>query len=279
MPNYIWMINNFIVTYVRGLTVYLMDQRTVQDHEYDNTRVQCAFIAQTPCWDLASHDRSWHTSWWRHQMETFSTLLAICAENSPVPGEFTAQRPVTRSFDVFFDLRLNKRWSKQWWGWWFETLSHPLWRHRNVFCFFYWTGMTSWHRKAFRITGPLWGESQRASYVDLWCYLYCELKQTVEKQSGYRLFEIDDAHVTSWWWGTCDVKMSHVTLSTITVTYIQVKSLWLIWRPGSRGCHWIKNSPDSKIHGANMGPTWVLSAPDGSHVGPMNLAVREYRRI
>ena len=65
-------------------------------------------------------------------METFSALLAICAGNSPVPGEFPAQRPVTRSFDVFFDLRLNKRLSKQWWGWWFETLSHPLWRHCNV---------------------------------------------------------------------------------------------------------------------------------------------------
>ena len=47
-------------------------------------------------------------SWWRHQMETFSALLAICAENSPVPGEFPAQRPVTRSFDVYFDLRPNK---------------------------------------------------------------------------------------------------------------------------------------------------------------------------
>ena len=46
-------------------------------------------------------------------METFSALLAICAGNSPVPGEFTAQRPVTRSFDVFFDLRLYKRLSKQ----------------------------------------------------------------------------------------------------------------------------------------------------------------------
>ena len=70
-------------------------------------------------------------SWWRHQMETFSALLAICAGNSPVPGEFPEQRPVTRSFDVFFDLRLNKLLSKQSWGWWFETLSRPLWRHRN----------------------------------------------------------------------------------------------------------------------------------------------------
>ena len=43
-------------------------------------------------------------------METFSALLAICAGNSPVTGEFPAQRPVTRSFDVFFDLCLNKGW-------------------------------------------------------------------------------------------------------------------------------------------------------------------------
>ena len=52
--------------------------------------------------------------------------------NSPVPGEFPAQRPVTRNFDVFFDLRLNKRLSKQSWGWWFETPSWLLWRHRNA---------------------------------------------------------------------------------------------------------------------------------------------------
>ena len=71
-------------------------------------------------------------SWWRHQMETLSALLAICAGNSPVPGEFPAQRPVTRSFHVFFDLRLNKALSKKSWGWWFETLSRPLWRHCNV---------------------------------------------------------------------------------------------------------------------------------------------------
>ena len=43
-------------------------------------------------------------SWWRHQMETITALLALCAGNSPVPGEFPAQRPMTRSFDVFFDL-------------------------------------------------------------------------------------------------------------------------------------------------------------------------------
>ena len=51
-------------------------------------------------------------------------------------GKFTVprwipRRPVTRSFDVFFDLRLNKRLSKQSWGWWFKTLSRPLWLHCN----------------------------------------------------------------------------------------------------------------------------------------------------
>ena len=58
-------------------------------------------------------------TWWRHQMETFSALLALCAGNWPVTDEFPTQRPVTRCFDVFFDLRLNKRLSKQSWGRWF----------------------------------------------------------------------------------------------------------------------------------------------------------------
>ena len=71
-------------------------------------------------------------SLWRHQMETFSVLLALGAGKSPVTSEFPAQRPVTWSFDVFFYLRLNKRLSKQSWGRWFETPLRPLWRHCNV---------------------------------------------------------------------------------------------------------------------------------------------------
>ena len=55
----------------------------------------------------------------------------LCGEFTG-PGEFPAQRPVTRSFDVFFDLRPNKRLSKQPWGWWFETPSWSLWRQCNV---------------------------------------------------------------------------------------------------------------------------------------------------
>ena len=68
-------------------------------------------------------------AWWRHQMETFSALLALCAGNSPVTGEFPSQRPVARSFDISFDLHLNKQLSKQWWDWWFESPSRSLWHH------------------------------------------------------------------------------------------------------------------------------------------------------
>ena len=79
------------------------------------------------------HDITEYTiTWWRHQMETFSALLAICAGNSPVTGELPTQRPVTRSFDVFFDLRPNKRLSQQSWGWWFQTSSCSLWCHCNA---------------------------------------------------------------------------------------------------------------------------------------------------
>ena len=71
------------------------------------------------------------TAWWRHQMETFSALLALCAGNSPVTDGFPSQWPMMRIFDVFFNLRLNKSLSKQSWGWWFETQSGSLWRHCN----------------------------------------------------------------------------------------------------------------------------------------------------
>ena len=81
------------------------------------------------CWDISFR---LGCSWWRHLMESFSALLAFCAGNSPVTGEFPTQMPVTRGFDVFFDLRPNKRSSKQSRGWWFDTQSRPLWRHYNV---------------------------------------------------------------------------------------------------------------------------------------------------
>ena len=70
-------------------------------------------------------------AWWRRKMDPFLALLALCEGNSQVTGEIPSQRPVTRSLDVLFDQRLNKRLSKQSWGWWFQTPSCSLWRHCN----------------------------------------------------------------------------------------------------------------------------------------------------
>ena len=76
---------------------------------------------------------SWpnYSTWWCHQMETFSVLLAFCVGNSLVIGEIPAQRPVTRSFDVFFDLCLKQHLRKQWRCWWFEKSLCSLWHHCN----------------------------------------------------------------------------------------------------------------------------------------------------
>ena len=72
---------------------------------------------------LPGRERVYKT-WWRHQMETFSLLLVLCAgkHRSKASGE---------SVDVFFDLRLYKRFSKQSRRRWFETPSRSLWRQCN----------------------------------------------------------------------------------------------------------------------------------------------------
>ena len=70
-------------------------------------------------------------------MMTSSTGNIFCVTGL-LCGEFTGYWWIPRTkasdaeFDVFFDICLNKRMNKQWWGWWFETPSCPLWRHCNV---------------------------------------------------------------------------------------------------------------------------------------------------
>ena len=80
------------------------------------------------------------------------------------PGEFPAQSPVTRSFDVFFDLCLNKRLSKQSWGWWFETLSRRLWRHRNDMCHSY--RNRAMHYSCTRLLNVRWRNGRMISTID-----------------------------------------------------------------------------------------------------------------
>ena len=67
-------------------------------------------------------------SLWRHQKH-FSTLLVRFAGKPPVTGKFCSQKPVTRGFGVFFDLRLNKRLSKRLRHRWFQT---PTRAHYDV---------------------------------------------------------------------------------------------------------------------------------------------------
>ena len=86
-------------------------------------KVKILFVALWQAY--ASYKWDMKCAWLRHHRETISILL--------VTGKFPSQRPVTRSFEVFVDLRLNKQFHKQSRRRWFETPSSALWRHCNGF--------------------------------------------------------------------------------------------------------------------------------------------------
>ena len=88
---------------------------------YNDTHIKCISYKANLCQVMMTPSNG----------NIFRVTGPLCGEFTG-PGEFPAQRPVTRSFDVLFDLRLNKRLSKQPWGWWFETPAWSLWRHRNA---------------------------------------------------------------------------------------------------------------------------------------------------
>ena len=136
------------------------------------THVICEIV-----WDLRSRENSATISHWLICMMT-SSNENIFHFTGHLCGEFSGpRRPVTRSFDVFFDLRLNKRLSKQSWGWWFETPSSSLWRHCSVGCLnsllihyqpwlrtilyldVNWNVLQSWYKFTFSV------ECQTLSYV------------------------------------------------------------------------------------------------------------------
>ena len=76
--------------------------------------------------------QNWHDMMTSSNGNIFHVTGPLCGEFTGA-GEFPTQRPVTRSLDVFFGLRLNKPLSKQSWGWWLGTPSHSLWRYCYVF--------------------------------------------------------------------------------------------------------------------------------------------------
>ena len=145
-------------------------------------------------------------TWWRHQMETFSALLALCAGNSPDAGEFPAQRPVTRSFDVFFYLRLSKRLVNN-----REagdaigpilTLSGPFWRHCNdqmTFSVIFNIFLTTFVENLL-ITLHILRTKEIIDKYDKMCYTYVNM--TVRDAQIYR--RKDNALKTSHCW--CSIK-------------------------------------------------------------------------
>ena len=137
----------------------------------------CPLVRVIHQWPV-EYPHKWPATWWRHQMETFSALLALCAGNSTVSGEFPAQRPVTQSFDVFFDLRLTKQLSKHSWGWWFEKLSFPLWRHFNEYAKRF-HGMVSYGRG--RVKPIDLGLATNFPMGELWGVYGCYLKTKKNK--------------------------------------------------------------------------------------------------
>ena len=80
---------------------------------------------------MKKSNRKRFRKWFGYIIMTTSSNGNICGRNSPVTGEFPSQRPVTQSFDVFFDLRLNKRLREPSRRRWFGTPSCSLWRHCN----------------------------------------------------------------------------------------------------------------------------------------------------
>ena len=101
-------------------------------HAWDGFRAR--MMVEVVC--LCVHMSVCACTWWRHQTETFSALQGLYAGNSVVTGEFPAQRPVTQSFDIFFELRLNKRLSKQSWG--YDLRRHRAYYDVTVMCAGWW---------------------------------------------------------------------------------------------------------------------------------------------
>ena len=119
----------------------------------------------------------------------FRVTGPLCGEFTG-PGEIPTQRPVTRSFDVFFDRRLNKRLSKQPRGWWLETLSCSLWRQSNEYDK---TSIKIWHLKSIGDPGAHF-TNNFAITIQMWWKFHFALIQVLIKWSLQNL-----AHGTTAW--------------------------------------------------------------------------------
>ena len=198
-------------------------------------------------------------------METFSALLALCWGNPPLTGVFPSQRTVTWGFGVSFNLRLNKRLSKQSRCRWFETASRSLWRHCDDKLLFH----KAWRNCHKIISIQLL--SIAVSKLDNSKHNSFQARRYVRNNS-ISLRPILPRLVVAKW-------QLYAGVTCSDFSHPDDVTMWTgIWGRGSFTALWqvcasLTHDPDNKVHGAIMGPTWDLSVPDGPHVGPMKLGI------
>ena len=139
----------------------------------------------------------------------------LCGEFTG-PGKFPAQRPVTRSFDVFFDLHPNKWLSKQWWGWWFDMPQCPLRRHSNVRCYAYVGLVILWKLAS-------WSEVT----LDWWCLWYAYFDSELSKLwtclHGQAILKETIRHVTLVAITGTAITVPYFKLTQVTTNYFKIE--------------------------------------------------------
>ena len=162
-------------------------------------------------------------------METFSTLLALCAGNSPVTGDFLSQMPVTRCFDIFFDMCMNKRFSKQSRRWWFETPSRSLWRHCNEND----VDVASHASRVSMVVADEWIPNWRQGIYNLNDIWHCE---TGQQQPHYGP-DLRIRHKTRYTAKTSPRRYTS-TMSRVRVNSLRPSGVYLC--VGNQGLHWFR---------------------------------------
>ena len=153
--------------------------------------------------------------------------------------------------------------------WFIKQMNMTLWNLRLRWVFV----MMSSNANVFRVTGHLCGEftghqwipHTKASDVELWCFLVCAWIIGWLNNGEAGDLRCHHTHYDI----TIMCEMKHEWYWSMCMTTLQVHMAWCL-----NSINFVLIFPYSKVHGANMGPIWVLSAPDGPCVGPMNLAIR-----
>ena len=112
-----------------------------------------------------------------------------------------------------------------------------------------WPHVASWQRLVFNGFQSLVACSVPNHYLNQYWLLNCNFKNRFQRT------------LNQYWIVSCQSAIENVVRNIVVISSMP---RWVI-----------RENPDSKVYGANMRPTWVLSAPDGPHVGPMNLVIRE----